>query len=57
MVWNECALIKGRHGLIAGGASISQPAFVFFASKSGCQPPLSSKIWVRISGEALWAEL
>jgi hypothetical protein len=57
MVRNECALIKGRHGLIAGGASISQPAFVFFASKSGCQPPFSSKIWVRISGEASWAEL
>ena len=50
MVRPELVLIKGRHGLIAGGASISQPAFVFFASKSGCQPPLSSKIWMRISG-------
>jgi hypothetical protein len=57
MVWNECALIKGRHGLIAGGASIAQSAVVFIASKSGCQPPLSSKIWMCISGEASWAEL
>ncbi|KQZ62102.1 hypothetical protein ASD54_22375 [Rhizobium sp. Root149] len=57
MVRPELGLIKGRQGLIAGGASISQPAFVLFASKSGCQPPLSSKIWVRISGEASWAEL
>jgi hypothetical protein len=50
MVRPELALIKGRHGVIAGGASISQPAFVFFASKSGCQPPLSSKVWMRVSG-------